>query len=67
MAVGQIDAFFENLAKHTSAHLRYGNDMEIDPPRANLSSEWQISAGEKMVEPRGIEPLTFAMPLHRST
>jgi len=33
-AIDQIDAFFEELAKHTSAHLRYPNDTETEAARA---------------------------------
>lgn len=33
-AVDQVDAFFEELAKHTSAHLRYANDTEIEAAQA---------------------------------
>jgi integrase len=33
-AIDQIDAFFEELAKHTSAHLRYANDTEIETAEA---------------------------------
>jgi integrase len=33
-AIREIDAFFKELAKHTSAHLRYANDTEIDAARA---------------------------------
>lgn len=33
-AIVEVDAFFEELAKHTSAHLRYANDTEIEAARA---------------------------------
>jgi integrase len=33
-AIDEIDAFFEELAKHTSAHLRYANDTEIEATEA---------------------------------
>jgi integrase len=33
-AIDQIDAFFEELAKHTSAHLRYANDTEVEAAEA---------------------------------
>lgn len=33
-AIVQIDAFFEELGKHTSVHLRYANDTEIKAAQA---------------------------------
>lgn len=33
-AVGEIDAFFDELAKHTKAHLRYAGDTHGDQPPA---------------------------------
>lgn len=33
-AIDQVDAFFEELAKHTSAHLRYANDTEFEAAEA---------------------------------
>ncbi len=33
-AIREVDAFFERLSKHTSAHLRYSNDTEIEAARA---------------------------------
>jgi integrase len=33
-AIRAVDAFFEELSKHTSAHLRYANDTEIEAARA---------------------------------
>jgi integrase len=33
-AIREVDAFFDDLSKHTSAHLRYANDTEIEAARA---------------------------------
>jgi integrase len=33
-AIREIDAFFEELAKHTTAHLRSANDTEIETAEA---------------------------------
>jgi integrase len=33
-AIREIDAFFDELAKHTTAHLRYANDTEIEAAEA---------------------------------
>ncbi len=33
-AIEQIDAFFDELGKHTRAHLRYANDTEIEAAQA---------------------------------
>jgi integrase len=33
-AIREVDAFFDELSKHTSAHLRYANDTEIEAARA---------------------------------
>jgi len=33
-AIDQLDAFFEKLSKHTSAHLRYANDTEFEAAQA---------------------------------
>jgi hypothetical protein len=33
-AIAQIDAFFDELAKHTRAHLRYAGDTQRDQPLA---------------------------------
>jgi integrase len=33
-AIAQIDAFFDELGKHTRAHLRYSNDTEIEATEA---------------------------------
>ena len=29
-AIAQIDAFFDELAKHTKAHLRYARDTQLE-------------------------------------
>ena len=33
-AVEQIDAFFDELAKHTKVHLRYAGDTQLELPLA---------------------------------
>lgn len=33
-AVAQIDAFFDELAKHTKVHLRYAGDTQLELPWA---------------------------------
>jgi bacteriocin-like protein len=39
-------------------------DDQLDQISGGLRAEWMDD--DTMVEPRGIEPLTFAMPLRRS-